>query len=171
MKTKTIKKPVKNKTEPAPSQNKNRSNDINTIVTESRAPMLSDEILLDFGKTLINSSITQSIEFHKTMLGLTATFVTLMASSFGIVAFRLENYQLDGFQKTLLVIPIFLMLVSSVCFALGYYPRFIEVRLQILDSIKEARNKLIRIRRVWAFVGVTFFILSIFALVVGIIFF
>ena len=52
------------------------------LLGKGRIPSPLEEVLLEFGKELVKDSVTQSVEFNKTMLGLTATFSTLMASSF-----------------------------------------------------------------------------------------
>jgi hypothetical protein len=147
----------------------NTSHDESTIVIErGRMPSPLEEVLIDFGKNLIKDSVTQSIEFNKTMLSLTATFATLMASTFGILVLGLKNKLPGAFQRTFLIIPVLMMLLSSICFALGYYPRHLKIRLQILKSIEEARDRLLRERRVWAFCGVLFFTLAILTLLIGI---
>jgi hypothetical protein len=140
------------------------------VVARGRIPSPLEETLIDYGKDLIKDSVTQSVEFHKTMLGLTASFSTLMASAFGILAFGLNDKQLDNFQRAFLVVPVLLMLLSSVCFALGYYPRSMKLRLRVINTIEDTRNKLLQTRRNWAFGGILFFILSIVVLVAGIVF-
>lgn len=140
------------------------------IVSRGRIPSPSDEVLLDFGKDLIKLSVTQSVEFHKTMLGLTATFTTLMASIFGILAFGVKDQQLGSFQRIFLVIPVILMLLSSTCFAFGYYPRIVKVNLRVLNSIEKARDKLIKTRKMFALCGIVLFNLAILSLLVGVIY-
>ena len=141
------------------------------VVARGRIPSPREETLIDFGKDLVKDSVTQSVEFNKTMLGLTATFATLMAASFGILAFGSKDQPLDSFQRAFLVVPVLFMLMSSVCFAIGYYPRHVKLRLRVINTIEEARDRLLRTRRNWAFGGILFFILSIAMLIVGIIFF
>lgn len=141
------------------------------VVDIGRIPSPLEESLFDFGKDIIKSSIAQSLEFHKTMLGLTTTFTTLMASTYGILAFGLKDQRLDDFQRIFLVIPVFLMLLSSICFAIGYYPRRVKVQLQILSIVEAEREKLLRTRRHWAFYGIFLFIFAILSLLVGMIFF
>jgi len=141
------------------------------VIAHSHIPSPLEETLIEFGKNLVKDSVSQSVEFNKTMLGLTATFVTLMASSFGLLAFGSKDKQLDNFQRVFLVIPVLFMLFSSLCFALGYYPRQVKLKLQVLNTIESARDNLLRTRRNWAFTGILFFALSIFTLIVGIILF
>jgi hypothetical protein len=139
------------------------------VVPDGRIPSPLEEVLLDLGKQMFKDSIAQSVEFNKTMLGLTATFATLMASSFGILAFGMKDKQLDTFQRVFLVVPVVVMLSASVCFALGYYPRDVEVRLRVLNTIEAARTTLLRQRATWARRGIALFILAIVALLGGIV--
>jgi hypothetical protein len=140
------------------------------VIKRSRKLTSEDELLLDFGKDLVKNSISQSLDFHKTMLGLTATFATLMASAFGILVVGTSEKQLDNLQRFFLSVPVFIMLMSSVAFVLGYYPRYTSVQLRHLDRIRHTRNKLVRIRARAALSGVALFVLSIVSLLVGILF-
>lgn len=151
------------------SDKEQASDESRIVVPRGRKLLPSEETLLELGKDLVKDSVTQALEFHKTMLGLTATFATLMASSFAILTLGSKDQPLDSFQRASLVVPVLLMLVSTICFALGYYPRRVKLRLQDLTTIKKARTRLLRPRGFWAVCGVLFFILSIVSLLVGIV--
>ena len=156
--------------ETAESQQTEGENE-NIVIERGRIPSPLEEALLDFGKNLVKDSVAQSVEFHKTMLGLTATFATLMASAFGILAFGSKDKPLDAFQRVFLVIPVLLMLLSSICFALGYYPRHMKIKLRVLNTIEKARDELLQARGIWAFCGILLFTLAILSLLIDIIFF
>lgn len=144
------------------------SDESEIVITHGYIPSPSQKTLLEFGQDLVKDSVTLSIEFHKTMLGLTATFATLMASAFAILVAGSEEQHLGSSQRAFLVAPVFLMLASSVCFALGYYPRRVTLRLQVLDTIEEARDTLLRRRQFLALSGISLFVLAICCLLVGI---
>lgn len=99
------------------------------VVEYGRIPSPLEDSLLEFGKDLFRDSLAQSVEFHKTMLGLTATFATLMASVFSVLVFGSTNQQINKSERVFLIIPVLFMLLSGICFALGYYPRTIQMRL------------------------------------------
>lgn len=153
--------------EDSPRQSREES----IIIPCGRAPSLYEEGLIEFGKSLFKGSIDQALAFHKTMLSLTATFTTLMASVFGLLTFGINNVDISINQRIFLVIPVLLMLLSSICFTIGYYPRYIEINMQILDTIREARTNLIKTRRLWATCGTILFTLAICSLIAGIIMF
>jgi hypothetical protein len=136
-----------------------------------RMPTLTDDVLLEFGRKLIFDSIALATEFNKTMLGLTATFTTLMASLFSLLAFGLKDVQLNSFQRLILAIPVILMLMSSVSFALGFLPQPENVNLSIINTIEAARNRLLQSKRNFAFIGTGLFCLSIILLISGVLLF
>ena len=139
------------------------------VVGRGRQLLPSEEALIEFGRNLVKDSLTQALDFHKTMLGLTATFATLMASSFALLTLGSKDASLYQFVRVLLVVPILLMLSSAVCFALGYYPRRVDIVLNDLTEIKRARDRLLASRYRWAVSGIVLFCLSIVALLVGVI--
>lgn len=139
------------------------------VIPRGRKLTESEKAMMEFGQDLIKDSVTQTVEFHKTMLGLTATFATLMASSFAILTVGSGDQPLDGFQRFLSIVPVVLMMLSAVCFALGYYPRRLRFRANDLSEIEEVRNKVLRSRGFWAICGVALFILSIVSLLIGIV--
>jgi hypothetical protein len=136
------------------------------VVRGSRELTSSEEALMEFSKKLVIESVSQALDFNKTMLQLTATFATLMATVFGVLVLGGSAQLLSQFQRILLGIPIFVMLISSICFALGYYPRYGDMRPDDLTDIREKRNHLLRWRVTYAVVGVVMFILSVISLMV-----
>jgi len=141
------------------------------VVERGRIPTPEEDALAEFAKELHKQSIETAVEFHKTMLGLTATFATLMSSAFAVVVLGIKDKQLDLFQKQTLAIPIVLMLLSSVCFALGYHPRKVHFQMKYLDTVRQARKKLIGTRRFYAILGTLLFVASILLLVSAFVFF
>jgi hypothetical protein len=140
------------------------------ITAISRELTQLDEAILEFGRSLYKDSLSLSLEFHKTMLGLTATFSTVMASVFALLVFGSENQQIGLEERRFLIAPIFVMLMSSMFFAFGYYPRRSTFSLNNLSSIREARQKLMMSRWLFAILGCFSFGLSISILIFGILF-
>jgi hypothetical protein len=136
-----------------------------------RTPTAIEEILFEFAKESIKNSVSQSIEFNKTMLSLTATFATLMATIFGLVGTGSTVLILNLPLRSSLGFSVLLMLLSSICFAIGYYPQPIKINPHIVSTIKITRDKLILSRRRWSFFGIVFFCNSILALLVGLVWF
>jgi hypothetical protein len=126
----------------------------------------SDEGLIDVGKALIKDSITTNVEFHKTMMQFSVTFVTLITTVFLLVTFGSSSTSttLTVYQRDLIAIPIILMLLSCCCFVMGYYPRNRPINVGVIESIKDTRDELLEIRHSWAFWGVLLFCLSIILL-------
>ncbi len=128
----------------------------------ARRASVLEEALLDFGKRLLERSVEEGVQFHRTMLGLSATFTTLMTLVLGsTLAIAPAGGRPSAAQAAALALPVCLMLLASVCFALGYYPRRCRMQLSVARSIEEVRSRLIRLRYRWAVVGVTLFVLSI----------
>jgi hypothetical protein len=146
----------------------------NDVIVIEEAQLLTplDEALLDVGKDLIKESVNQSREFHKTMLGLTATFSTLMASFFVILAIGVTNtpLKLDTIQRIFLIVPVFLMLISSLFFALGYYPRSTNIAIEDLTEVAIIVENVLKNRKLFALLGLLSFILAIILLLGGIAF-
>jgi hypothetical protein len=140
----------------------------NVKVSAARLPQRSDEIILAIGDEILKGAIKQGIDFNKVMLGYTATFTTLMASIFALLVFGAADVNLAPVPRLLLVIPVFLMLMSSCSFAAGYFPRNISFNPQILSSIESARTHLVNTRQRFALIGLLLFIFSIVSLLIAI---
>jgi magnesium-transporting ATPase (P-type) len=135
---------------------------IKVEVTSSPLP-LDEELLTEWAKSLVSSSIAVSADFHKTMLGLTATFTTLMAGTIGLLILGKTGADLS-ISRWRLIIPTLLMLLSSITFCAGYYPRRVhDVPPQDIERIRQIRTSIVNRRFVWAIMGCFFFISSITA--------
>jgi hypothetical protein len=63
------------------------------------------------------------------------------------------------------MVPALLMLLSSVLFALGYYPRHATIHPNEIESIRVEREALLKRRAGFAFVGLALFCVSLLFLV------
>ncbi|MET0396979.1 MAG: hypothetical protein ABW277_09175 [Longimicrobiaceae bacterium] len=137
-----------------------------TWVVEHAPPASArDTILLKYGEALVLSSTAQAVDFHKTMLTLTATFATLIASAAGLVIWGDSDYKPGLFERLFLAVPVILMLLSSICFASGFFPRYKEIYLSSPTSIENALGSLMSSRRWWAVGGFLLFASSLLTFV------
>lgn len=129
-----------------------------------------DDCILDNGCTLIKESVSAGVDFHKTMIPITATFTTAMATIFLYLSFGMTSgHTMTLAERCLMGLPVFAMLASSICFIWGYYPERETLNPGVIESIKEARERMIDRRYCWATRGVFCFSVSIFLLGVAII--
>jgi len=120
-------------------------------------------MVLDVGKGMVERSIQAGLDFHKTMLGLTATFTTLMATALGVSSVLLH------FPARLAVVgPIAVMLASSVVFAFGYSPVLSSFSLDFVDEIETAYRRIIKRRQWLATIGTILFAIAIIWMILGV---
>jgi len=127
------------------------------VVLRGRLPTPIETALLEYGKQVTLSSVEVSVDFHKTMLQVSATFGTLITTLTPILISGDRNASLPMPEGWLLIAPPILMLSSSIAFALGYYPRFVALNANVVEEIEKTRMKAITSRRQLAAVGLLFF--------------
>lgn len=127
----------------------------------SRAPSLSESALAEYSKTLVIKSLDNSIDFHKTMLGVSATFGTLTTTLIPILSWGDKDATIPLPEGWFLLAPPIMMLLSAVCFALGFFPRSGQVNPNELTSVDDFRTKALRSRRRLATAGMVLFSLSV----------
>ncbi|MEN6609984.1 MAG: hypothetical protein ABFC24_04015, partial [Methanoregulaceae archaeon] len=117
-----------------------------------------DDCILDNGCTLIKESVSAGVDFHKTMIPITATFTTAMATIFLYLSFgTTSGHTMTLAERFLMGLPVFAMLASSICFIWGYYPEKETLNPGVIESVEEARNRMIDRRYCWAKWGVLCF--------------
>lgn len=122
-----------------------------------RMPTPTEEALIEYGKQLLLKSTETALDFHKTMLGISASFGTLVAALTPVLVWGDKEARLPMAEGWLLIIPLILMLMSSVVFAWGYYPRYTTINVNFVEDIKEAREGVIKSRKVLAGIGLGLF--------------
>lgn len=127
----------------------------------SRLLTLGEEALLDYGKTALVQSVANGIDFHKTMLGISATFGTLLTALPSILVWGDKDVKIPNAEGWLLAIPMLLMLLSSIVFAMGYYPRSASLNPNVVESIAAVRDRGLTSRRRLAGVGLGLFVSSL----------
>lgn len=131
---------------------------------EARLPTQTELALLEYGKQVMLKSSATAIDFHKTMLGVSATFGTLITTITPILIWGDKDVKVPMPQGWLLILPPLLMLLSSVAFALGYYPRYIQFNPNIVDDVRKVREKTIKSRSLLAGVGLALFCIALLSL-------
>ncbi|MCC5094579.1 hypothetical protein JH314_11915 [Xanthomonas campestris] len=129
--------------------------------TAGRMPTPTEAALVEYGKQLLLKSTETALDFHKTMLGISATFGTLVAALIPVLVWGDKEAKVPMAEGWLLILPLLLMLLSSVVFAWGYYPRHATININVIEDIKAAREKVITSRKVLAGVGLGLFSASL----------
>ncbi|MGZ5445758.1 MAG: hypothetical protein ACXW5U_31705 [Thermoanaerobaculia bacterium] len=122
-----------------------------------RMPTPTESALLEFGRQLIIKSAESSQEFHKTMLEVSATFGTLITTLLPLLIWGKADTPIPFAEGWLLLLPSSLMLLSSVVFAIGYYPRHRELRLSIPTEVLKIRQEVLKSRQILAGIGMGLF--------------
>jgi hypothetical protein len=135
-------------------------------VLEARLPTAAEAALLEYGKQLMLKSVETALDFHKTMLGISATFGTLVTSVTPILVWGDKDAKLPMPEGWLLIIPPILMLLSAVVFAIGYYPRHATLNVNVVDDIRRVREEVIGSRKFLACVGLGLFAAALLLTVV-----
>lgn len=132
----------------------------------SRAATVGETALLEYSKQVVIKSLDNSIDFHKTMLGVSATFGTLTTTLIPILSWGDKDAKIPLPEGWFLLAPSVLMLLSAVCFAIGYFPRSSQLNPNDIAEVKSFRERALTARRRLATIGVIFFSLSILSTVV-----
>jgi O-antigen/teichoic acid export membrane protein len=131
---------------------------------EARVPTQTELALLEYGKQVLIKSSETAIDFHKTMLGVSATFGTLITTVTPILIWGDKDAKIPMPEGWLLILPPLLMLLSAVAFALGYYPRYIQFNPNIVDDVRKVRERIIKSRSLLAGVGLGLFCIALLSL-------
>lgn len=134
------------------------------ISAEARMPTPTELALLEYGKQVLLKSVDTAIDFHKTMLGVSATFGTLITTVTPVLIWGSKDAKIPMPQGWLLIVPPLLMLLSSVVFAVGYYPRFIHFNPNVLDDVRRVREQILASRGRLARMGLGLFCVSLLSL-------
>ena len=139
-------------------------------ILQGRIPSQAETALMEYAKQTVVKSAETALEFHKTMLGVSATFGTSITTLAPILIWGDKDIKINQGYSWLLLIPSILMMLSSVSFAIGYYPRYSALHPNNLDDVLEARNKVIGQRKFLAAIGLGLFCASLISLI-GFVFF
>lgn len=95
------------------------------------------------------------------MLGVSATVGTAITTVAPILLWRAGTANTTSGPDWLMLVPAVMMLFSAVCFALGYYPRHVQLDIAELNSVAVHRETILSQRTMLASVGLLFFCTSL----------
>lgn len=130
-----------------------------------RLPSVHEAALIEYSKQLVFKSVETSLDFHKTMLSVSATFGSAITTLVPILIWGDKDAKIPVGEGWLLVVPALLMLLSSICFAFGYYPRHTELNINDIKAVRLDRESLLSRRAFLASVGLLLFCGALFLLV------
>jgi hypothetical protein len=131
---------------------------------EARVPTATEVALLEYGKQVLIKSAETALDFHKTMLGISATFGTLITTVTPVLIWGEKDAKIPMPEGWLLIFPPLLMLLSAVAFATGYYPRYIQFNPNIVDDVRRVREQTLASRSRLARIGLGLFCSSLLTL-------
>jgi hypothetical protein len=132
----------------------------------ARLPTAGEQALVEYAKQAILKSVDVSLDFHKTMLGVSATFGTLVTSLAPLLIWGKSDSTIPHHQGWWLLLPPFLMLLSSCLFALGYFPSHQGVNPNVIEEIERLRSDVLRKRGCLAIAGLCAFACSLISAIV-----
>lgn len=131
---------------------------------EARIPTQTEQAIIDYGKQVLLKSSETAIDFHKTMLGVSATFGTLITTVTPILIWGNKDSNIPLPEGWFLILPPLLMILSAVAFSFGYYPRYVQFNPNVVDEIRKVREEIIKSRRTLAIIGLSLFCTSLLIL-------
>jgi hypothetical protein len=124
------------------------------VVPGSVAPLsIDEEATVEAGRRLFLESIEVPRDFAKQMITVSSGAIPIYVALLGIA-----NLKHRSIAALILVsIPALVFLLSALVFVIALLPRGALISVQILDEIREARNRLIVARYFWIKVGFAIF--------------
>ena len=130
-----------------------------------RLPTTQEVALIEYGKQLVSKSVDTSLDFHKTMLGVSATFGSAITTLVPILVWGDKDIKIPAGPGWLILVPALLMILSSITFALGYYPRHSNLNINEIEQVRTDRERLLSRRAFLAAIGLGLFCASLLLLV------
>jgi len=132
---------------------------------EGRSLTPAEQALLEYGKQVVLKSVETGLDFHKTMLGVSATFGTLITTLTPVLIWGSKDVKIPMPEGWLLLVPPLLMLLSAVTFAIGYYPRYKQFNPNLPNDIRVVREGMLASRERLAAIGLSLFCASLLLLI------
>lgn len=122
------------------------------------SPTVQDEALLEAGRKLLLSSVDDSRNYCQQMIAVATGAIPVYLA---VLKLWFPDDQVALARVNILFsVPVFLFLLATLFFSLGYLPRQYEINVGNLDSIEDVRTKLMRYRAVYGFIGFALFCLG-----------
>lgn len=124
------------------------------VVPGSVAPLsIGEEVVIEAGRRLFLESVEVSRDFARQMITVSSGAVPIYVALLGIADLRHRSTS----SLVLVSIPALVFLSSTLFFVLALLPRKALISVQILDDIREARNRLMSARYLWIKLGLAIF--------------
>lgn len=124
------------------------------VVPGSVAPLsIDEEAMIDAGRGLFLESIEVPRDFAKQMITVSSGAVPIYVALLGIANLKHRSTA----TLILVSIPALVFLFSALVFVMALLPRKALISIQIIDEIREARNRLMATRYLWIKVGLIIF--------------
>lgn len=136
------------------------------VTVAGRISTPAEEAILEYGRRLVLESPATGLDFHRSMLAVSATFGSLLTTLAPLLIGLEAEVAFGSAEGWLLVLPLGLMLVSSVVFAVGSLPSHAEVNINIVEEVSNERKRVLRLRRRLAGLGMLVFSASLLLTVV-----
>lgn len=137
-------------------ENENLTNVIEGIGV--RDITIQDEVLLEAGRKLLLNSVDDSRNYCQQMIN-----VVIGAIPVYLALLKLWFPEENGVQKQvniLFSLPVFIFLLATLFFSLGYLPEQYEINVGNINSIESVRKKLMRYRAICGYIGFILFCLG-----------
>ena len=124
------------------------------VVPGSVAPLSPDEeVMIEAGRRLFLDSLDVGRDFAKQMITASSGAVPIYVALLGIADLR------HRLTSTLILVslPALVFLSCTLFFVLALLPRRELMSIQIIDDIRDARNRLMRARYLWIKIGLIAF--------------
>ncbi len=135
-----------------------------TVLT-GRLATSTEAALIKYAEQVVIKSPETALDFHKTMLGISATFGTYITTLVPIFILGDKDMKIPSATGWPLLIPSIMMLTSSVCFAIGYYPRNAQINPNDIGAVRKARDSVINQRKYLAVGGLASFCFALILMV------
>lgn len=125
-----------------------------------------NEALYEAGKKLLIEAISTGREFCKFMISISTGAIPVYM---GLISFIIPtDYVAPASQINYSILPPMLFFISSVFFTIGYFPKSTNFSLDVIEEIKNARDKIIKKRMHFIWIGmVTFSFGVLLAIIIG----
>lgn len=148
-----------------------RNNKVKSLKTklevESIGPLSpQNEVIYEMGKEMLKSSLSIARDFCKFMITSTIGAIPIYLGLFKFVLS--ENTILSGIKLLLSIIPLLLFFFSTILFICGYLPKASRLYLDNINDIEQAHDKIIIRRKIFIYLGTTFFFIGIIVATVSI---
>lgn len=133
-------------------------------VTDLRPLSPHTQALYEAGKSVLIDSIQTGREFCKFMIGAATGGIPIYLGLLSL--FLPQKYHPSFSEGVTLLIPALLFLATAVVSVIGYFPKCTRVSLEILEEIRNDRDRIIAWRRRFGILAFVMFLVAIVAAIV-----